>query len=60
MVFEYVMNSGESDFRKFYASLNEEDIKFYMYELLRSLDFVNSHGIMHRDIKPHNIVIDHE
>ena len=54
------MNSGESDFRKFYASLNEEDIKFYMYELLRSLDFVNSHGIMHRDIKPHNIVIDHE
>lgn len=31
-----------------------------MLEILKGLDYINSRGIMHRDIKPHNIVIDHE
>ena len=34
------------------------DIKFYLLELLKALDFAHSKGIMHRDVKPHNIVID--
>ena len=29
-----------------------------MYELLKALDYMNSKGIMHLDIKPANIVID--
>ena len=29
-----------------------------MYEVLRGLDYAHSHGIMHRDIKPGNLVID--
>jgi len=37
----------------------EEDLKLYMFELLRCLDFSHSVGIMHRDIKPDNIMIDH-
>lgn len=29
-----------------------------MYEILKALDYCHSKGIMHRDVKPHNIMID--
>lgn len=53
-------NACENDFRKFYASLDDQEVKYYMLELLKAVDYINSKGIMHRDIKPHNIVIDHQ
>lgn len=31
-----------------------------MYEIFKALDYCHSNGIMHRDIKPHNIMINHE
>ena len=39
-------------------SLTDFDIRLYIYKILQSLEFAHSHGIMHRDVKPLNIVID--
>ncbi|CAK9866566.1 unnamed protein product [Sphagnum jensenii] len=57
LVFEYVNNT---DFKVLYPTLTDYDIRFYIYELLKALDFCHSQGIMHRDVKPHNVMIDHE
>ena len=57
LVFEYVNNV---DFRILYPKLSDMDIRYYMFELLKALDYCHSMGIMHRDVKPHNVMIDHE
>ena len=57
LVFEYVNNT---DFKVLYLNLTDYDIRFYLMELLKALDFSHSQGIMHRDVKPHNVMIDHE
>ncbi|XP_028074687.1 casein kinase II subunit alpha-2-like [Camellia sinensis] len=42
------------------TTLTDYDIRYYIYELLKALDYCHSQGIMHRDVKPHNVMIDHE
>merc|ERR1719362_1850042 len=56
IIFEYVDNN---DFKSLYQQLVDYDIRFYMFEILKALDFCHSMGIMHRDVKPHNMCIDH-
>lgn len=57
LVFEYVNNT---DFRTLYPRFTDYDVRFYVHELLKALDFCHSKGIMHRDVKPHNVMIDHD
>ncbi|OLL22712.1 Casein kinase II subunit alpha [Neolecta irregularis DAH-3] len=57
LIFEYVCNL---DFRSLYPKFSDFDVRFYILELLKALDFCHSKGIMHRDVKPHNVMIDHD
>jgi len=57
LIFEYVNNT---DFKVLYPILTDYDVRYYILELLKALDYCHSQGIMHRDVKPHNVMIDHE
>uniref|UniRef100_A0A8C9SYV5 non-specific serine/threonine protein kinase n=1 Tax=Scleropages formosus TaxID=113540 RepID=A0A8C9SYV5_SCLFO len=57
LVFECINNT---DFKELYQKLTDYDIRYYMFELLKALDYCHSKGIMHRDVKPHNVMIDHQ
>ena len=73
LITEYVHNV---DFKVLYPRFTDLDVRYYMLELLKvclphflaphvlisiqALDYCHSKGIMHRDVKPHNVMIDHE
>ena len=40
-------------------TFEDRDVRIYIYKILQALEFSHRHGIMHRDVKPLNIVIDH-
>jgi casein kinase II subunit alpha len=56
LIFEYVNNIH---FRSLYPTLTDFQVRYYVFELLKALDYSHSMGIMHRDVKPQNVMIDH-
>jgi serine/threonine protein kinase len=38
-------------------NLQAHKVKVYMYQLLKSIDYIHTKGIFHRDIKPENVLI---
>ncbi|QDZ23073.1 protein kinase [Chloropicon primus] len=56
LVFEHVNNT---DLEVLCPTLTDLEVRTYLLELLKALDYCHSRGIMHRDVKPHNVMIDH-
>ena len=49
LIFEYVNNT---DFRSLYPKFVDYDVRYYIFELLKALDYCHSKGIMHRWVRP--------
>lgn len=54
LVFEFL---STVNLKQIMGSLDLPSVKGYMYQVFKALDFCHSKGIMHRDVKPMNIII---
>ncbi len=58
LVFEYV----DCDLKRYMEGivLGEEQVKTIIYQLLLSLEYCHANRVVHRDLKPQNILVDRE
>ena len=53
------VNGGELFYHLQQAGkFSEERAKFYMAEVILALDYLHNAGVVYRDVKPENILID--
>ncbi|KAM3923054.1 protein kinase C theta type-like [Leptodactylus fuscus] len=57
-IMEYLSGGSLEDLIRMCGSLNTNNVRFYAAEMICGLQFLHDHNIVHRDIKPGNIMLD--
>ncbi|CAI0628178.1 unnamed protein product [Linum tenue] len=61
LVFEYMdtdLKKYIRSFRQTKATIPTNIVKTLMYQLCKGVAFCHGHGLLHRDLKPHNLLMD--
>lgn len=57
LVMEYMVGGDLKSLLAMYGFFDEDTAKFYIAEMTLALEYLHSHGIVHRDIKPDNMLV---
>ncbi|XP_053531084.1 STKc_CK2_alpha domain-containing protein isoform X4 [Ictalurus punctatus] len=58
--YQLVRKLGRGKYSEVFEAINITNNEKVVVKILKALDYCHSMGIMHRDVKPHNVMIDHE
>lgn len=57
LVFEFVDHTVLDELEKYPNGLNVQVTKEVLWQVIRGIDFCHAHNIIHRDVKPENILV---
>ncbi|MGF1515374.1 MAG: protein kinase [Elainellaceae cyanobacterium] len=56
LIQEYIRGINLAQYVKLYGTFNEEQIRHFLKEVLPIISYIHQHQVIHRDIKPPNII----